>query len=528
MVAEGECGTHSQISGDESASRARDTDCGSSICLYVKDITGKTHTLSVEEGHTVLDLKEQIYRKQERSAQPGVMPMEPEQQQLIYAGKTLKDEAVIGDCNLHKEATLHLISRGYSQRPVAADESEGEEEEDDEEATNGPATVAATPRAAVRIGRDGSPEYDGSDGWAVVQGLSISEVQQWFRDHLQHEPLGWKDWGDSGNSLTYLLNRTTNPFYSEMAEFLTEKMGATALGDASKWHSAPPMLLELDRQLRAVMVDPRYGTALLGDEGDGTFILGYVQPTRMPVALRPKVLGATTQREGRRLTRHMDSPAYGDVIITVTIFGEVNVELVYDRESRVRSELLPVERVSTVGTGDAYAIWSKGRWKMKHDAILPPTTPAVPGLIHNVARVGLTFRYVRRSFLELRHVSKLPSNGPPLPALPKTLDLCDAVFYEHGQPSTAHLYTYPAIVLQVDATARLLTLHYLSDGLIADSDEEAFRIAECVPADAVRIATSEVRSWLLSQGCPWTRCSFRRIQEIRRVGPEAFLSSYPQ
>ena len=48
----------------------------------------------------------------------------------------------------------------------------------------------------------------------------------------------------------------------------------------------------------------------------------------MPVALRPTGLGATTQREGRKLTRHKDSPAYGDVIITVTMFGEV--ELVYD------------------------------------------------------------------------------------------------------------------------------------------------------------------------------------------------------
>ena len=494
----------------------------------MKEVTGKTHTLVVEESHTVLDLKKQIYRKQERSAQLGVAPMEPEQQQLIYAGKKLKDEAAVGDCNLHKEATLHLLSRGCSQRPVAADESAGEEEEDEEEASNGPATFGAVPRATVRMGLDGSPEYDGSDGWAVVQGLRVSKAQQWFREHLQHNPLGWRDWGDSGNSLTYLLNRGTNPYHAEMAEFLTEKMGATALGDASRWDSAPSVLLELDRQLRAVMVDPHYGTPLLGDESDGTFILGYVQPTRMPVALWPKVLGAKTQREGRRLTRHMDSPAYGDVIITVTIFGEVNVELVYDRESKVRSELLPAERVSTVGTGDAYAIWSKGRWKMKHDAILPPTTPAVPGLIHNVARVGLTFRYVRRSFLELRHVSKPPSIGPPLPALPKALDLCDAVFYEHGQPSGAHLYTYPAIVLRVDATARLLTLHYLSDGLIADTDDEAFRIAERVPADAARIATSQVESWLLNGDCPWTRRSFRRIQEIMKDGPEAFLNSIAQ
>ena len=126
--------------------------------------------------------------------------------------------------------------------------------------------------------------------------------------------------------------------------------------------------------------------------------------------------------------------------------------------------------------GDAYAIWSKARWKMKHDAILPPTLPAVPGLIHDVARVGLTFRYVRRSFLQLRHASVQACMQPTLglpPITLKPLDVCDAIFYKDGQPSTAHLYSYPAVVLRVDAISRTLTLHYLCDGLIADADEEA-------------------------------------------------------
>ena len=38
---------------------------------------------------------------------------------------------------------------------------------------------------------------------------------------------------------------------------------------------------------------------------------------------------------------------------------------------------------------------------MKHDAIVPATQPAIPGL-DSIARVGLTFRYFRRSFLEIR------------------------------------------------------------------------------------------------------------------------------
>ena len=162
----------------------------------------------------------------------------------------------------------------------------------------------------------------------------------------------------------------------------------------------------------------------------------------------------------------------------------------------------------------ASLIRSKARWKMKHDAILPPTTPAVRGLSHDIARVGLTFRYVRRSFLELSHASELPS--PALPLLLKPMDLCDAFFYDaDGRRSSAHLYTYPAIVLDVDHKAQLLELHYLCDGLIADADDEAFRIVKGVPASAALLATPDVRSWLDNSQCSWTRCSYRKLTEIR-------------
>ena len=164
----------------------------------------------------------------------------------------------------------------------------------------------------------------------------------------------------------------------------------------------------------------------------------------------------------------------------------------------------------------ASLIRSKARWKMKHDAILPPTTPAVRGLIHDIARVGLTFRYVRRSFLELRHASKLPSAA--LPSLLKPMDLCDAFFYDaDGRRSNAHLYTYPAIVLDVDHAAQLLNLHYLCDGLIADADEEAFHIVKGVPASAALLATADVQSWLDNSQCSWTRCSYRKITDIREI-----------
>jgi hypothetical protein len=167
-----------------------------------------------------------------------------------------------------------------------------------------------------------------------------------------------------------------------------------------------------------------------------------------------------------------------------------------------------------------------------HGSIRTPSAAHVPivhGLEHNTARVGLTFRYVRRSFLELkRRRTELDASvlKVPLP-LPAPLDVVDAIWYgSDGTPSTAHLYTYPAIVLEVDASTRCLTLHYLSDGLISESDEEGFAIREGVPVNDVTLATSDVRRWVCHSECPWTRRSFRRVEEIRTKGAAAFLHEW--
>ena len=94
----------------------------------------------------------------------------------------------------------------------------------------------------------------------------------------------------------------------------------------------PPCAVEMDRQLRRVLVDPRHGNSpLLGDASDGQFVLGYMQCSQMPVPLREKGLKAADkqlahgkpQKEGRSLGLHFDSLPYGDVIITLTVFGTV-------------------------------------------------------------------------------------------------------------------------------------------------------------------------------------------------------------
>jgi len=53
----------------------------------------------------------------------------------------------------------------------------------------------------------------------------------------------------------------------------------------------------------------------------------------------------------------------------------------------------------------------------------------------------------------------------------------------NGAIDLSHLYTYAAIVLCVDPDRRELVIQYLSDGLGADTDWEAFSVAYRVPAD---------------------------------------------
>ena len=59
-----------------------------------------------------------------------------------------------------------------------------------------------------------------------------------------------------------------------------------------------------------------------------------------------------------------------------------------------------------------------------------------------------------------------------------------------------------------------MRLFYLSDGLCADADEEAFGESARVPAHEVLGASDAVRYWLQHKGCPWTIRSVRRMQEM--------------
>ena len=75
---------------------------GGSYQIYVRTLTGTTYTLDVNQGNTIYEVKEMI------QTETGISPV---RQRLIYAGKILENGRTLGDYNIQKETTLHVVFR---------------------------------------------------------------------------------------------------------------------------------------------------------------------------------------------------------------------------------------------------------------------------------------------------------------------------------------------------------------------------------------------------------------------------------
>ena len=68
--------------------------------IFIKTLTGRTHTIRCKPTDTILSIKKELEKKTKYSVN---------RQKLVFAGKDLENEDTLYDRNIQKESTLHLV-----------------------------------------------------------------------------------------------------------------------------------------------------------------------------------------------------------------------------------------------------------------------------------------------------------------------------------------------------------------------------------------------------------------------------------
>ena len=89
-------------------------ECSPDVCIFIKTLSGRTHSLNVHKSWDIWAVKALI---QISTGMPG------DDQRLVFAGRQLEDERLLSDFGIRHESTLHLVQRlkGHRDKELKRD-----------------------------------------------------------------------------------------------------------------------------------------------------------------------------------------------------------------------------------------------------------------------------------------------------------------------------------------------------------------------------------------------------------------------